>query len=79
VAASPYRRGRETVIELATADGAFRRILPLRVTRSGPHGERLYAVAGQFVRPLTLDELRALSCPRPAPARPAACVPGGVK
>jgi hypothetical protein len=79
VTASPYHRGRETVIELTTADGALRRILPLRVTRSGPYGEKLYAVAGQFVRPLTPDELRALSCPRPAPARPAACLPGGVK
>jgi len=79
VAAWPYHRGRETVLELATADGAFRRILPLRVTRSTPHGEKLYAVAGEFGRPLTPDELRALSCPRPPPARLPACAAGGVK
>jgi hypothetical protein len=79
VTLSPYRRGRETVLELATADGAFRRILPLRVTRSTPHGEKLYAVAGEFGRPLTLDEMHVLSCPPPAPARLPACTAGGVK
>jgi hypothetical protein len=78
VTASPYHRGRETVLELATADGAFR-ILAFRVTRSTPHGERLYAVAGLFGRPLTQDELRFLSCPRPGPSRLPACTAGGVE
>jgi hypothetical protein len=77
--ASPYRRGRETVVELATADGAFRRILSLRVTGSTPHGEKFYAVAGEFGRPLTWDEIRLLLCPRPDPARLPACTAGGVK
>jgi hypothetical protein len=66
---SPCARGRATVLEPATADRAFRRLLPLRVTWSAPYEAGLHAVAGEFARPPTPGEVRAIACPRQPPIR----------